>query len=69
LQVPVGSRDRLTLPTLWPDYRILESGRLIWENEEFVCEDPDLGVFLAEPDRRPVFWIESGKYDFLLQKT
>lgn len=69
LQVPVGSRARLTMPALWPEYLILESGRLIWENEEFVSEEPNLGIYLVEPDRQPVFWIESGTYDFLLKKA
>lgn len=68
LQVPVGSRAKLTFPLLWSDCAIRESGLLFWEKGNFVAEDPGLGITLAELNHRPVFWVESGKYDFLMEK-
>ncbi len=69
LVVPVGTRARLGFPLLWGDYLISESGQLLWKKEEFVASDPGLGITLAEPNRRPVFWVESGSYEFLMKKA
>lgn len=69
LVVPVGTRARLTFPLLWRDYLIKESGLLIWEGGQFVAEDPRLGITLAELNREPVFWVESGKYEFVMKKA
>ncbi len=69
IQVPVGTRARLTMPRLWPDFIIFESGQAIWEKGVFVAEDPRLGITLTEIDQRPEFWVESGSYRFLVKKA
>lgn len=69
LAVPVGARARLTFPSLWSSCAIRESGTLFWEKGNFVADDPGLGITLAELDHRPVFWVESGSYEFLMEKA
>lgn len=69
LQVPVNTRAKVFFPLLWPSFTIQESDVLIWKDKEFLTPEVGAGISLAESNKTPIFWIESGHYLFSLKKT
>jgi len=69
LQIPVNTRARLSLPLTWPDFIIEESGLKIWEKYQFLAPETGVGITQAETSSKPVFWLESGHYEFVIRRT
>lgn len=68
LAIPSGCRAKVYLPELWTSFRIRESGRVIWEGRNFVPPETEMGISLTETNHSPVFWVESGNYNFAAEK-
>lgn len=71
LEIPAGSRARLHLPAIWPDYRIKEQKEkelVIWDEKAYTSRENSDGIFPDNNSQLPVFWLDSGSYLFQLEK-
>jgi len=72
LEIPAGSRARLHLPAIWPDYRIKEQKEkelVIWDEKAYTSRENSDGIFPDNNSQLPVFWLDSGSYLFQLEKS
>jgi len=71
LEIPVGSRARLFLPILWPEFRISELKEkelILWDQGTYVSRENDDSIFPDNSNEQPVFWLDSGSYLFRMEK-
>lgn len=65
--IPVGARARICFPGLWPEVIIEEAESRLWDGQNFLQPENRPEISLAESQKLPAFWVESGDYHFRMR--